>query len=71
MGIFTNALKNKKVSQIVNKNYSPYFHRASLVIRPLTTLKGTHFSELSIPKFSTYIRKDFSFLENLTNFFIP
>ena len=69
--MFTNALRNKKVSQILNKNYSPYFHSASLVIWPLTTLKGTHFSELSIPRFSTYLRKDFSFLENLTDFFIP
>ena len=46
MGIFTTALKNKKYSQIPNKNTSPYFHSASLVIWPLTLLKRTHFSKL-------------------------
>ena len=30
---------------------------ASLVIWPLTLMKGTHFRELSISKFSTHIRK--------------
>ena len=57
MGIFTTALRNKKISQILTKNTSPYFHSALLVIWPLTTLKGTHLSELSILRFSTYIRK--------------
>ena len=47
----------KKFSQILNKNTSPYFHSASLVIWPLTMLKRTHFSELPISRFSTYIRK--------------
>ena len=32
MGIFTTALRNKKYSQILNKNTSPYFHSTSLVI---------------------------------------
>ena len=32
MGIFTTALRNKKISQILNKNTSPYFHSVSLVI---------------------------------------
>ena len=36
---------------------SPYFHSVSLVIWPLTLMKRTHFSELSISRFSTYIRK--------------
>ena len=57
MGIFTTALRNKKISKILTKNTSPYFHSALLVIWPLTTLKGTHLSELSILRFSTYIRK--------------
>ena len=56
-GIFTTALRNKKISKILTKNTSPYFHSALLVIWPLTTLKGTHLSELSILRFSTYIRK--------------
>ena len=47
----------KKFSQILNKNTSPYFHSASLVIWPLTMLKRTHFSELPISRFSTYMRK--------------
>ena len=52
MGIFTTALRNKKIRQILDKNTSPYFHSASLVIWLLTMLKGTHVSELSISKFS-------------------
>ena len=32
MGIFTTALRNKKIRQILNKNTSPYFHSVSLVI---------------------------------------
>ena len=51
-GIFTTALRNKEISQILTKNTSPYFHSALLVIWPLTTLKGTHFSELSNSRFS-------------------
>ena len=43
-------------SQILNKDTSPYFHSASLVIWPLTTLKRTHFSELSISRFTSYKR---------------
>ena len=54
MGIFTTALGNKKCSQILHKNISPYLHRASLAISPLTTFKRTHFSELSISRFTTY-----------------
>ena len=46
----------KKYNQILNKNTSPYFHSASLVIWPLTVLKRTHFSELSISRFTTQIR---------------
>ena len=58
MRIFTTALRNKKISQILNENTSPYptVHRL-LIIWPLTLMKGTHFSELSISKFSTHIRK--------------
>ena len=57
MGIFSTALRNKKMRQIFYKNASPYFHSVSLVNWPLTTLKGTHFNELSISRFSTYTRK--------------
>ena len=57
MGIFTTALGNKKIRQILNRNTSPYFHSVPLVIWPPTLMKRTHFSELSISKFSTYIRK--------------
>ena len=57
MGIFTTALGNKKISQILIKYSSPYFRSALLVIWPLTALKGTHFSELSISRFFTHIEK--------------
>ena len=57
MEIFTTALRNKQVSEILHKNTSPYSHSASLVIRLLTMLKRTHFSELSISRFTTYTRK--------------
>ena len=54
MEIFTTALSNKKVSQIFNKNTSPYFHSASLVTWTLFTLKRTHFSEfISFCRFIT------------------
>lgn len=32
MGIFTTALRNKKILQILNKKTSTYFHSVSLVI---------------------------------------
>ena len=57
MRIFTTALRNKTIRQILNKNTSPYFHSVSLVIWPLSLVKRTHFSELSISRFSTFIRK--------------
>ena len=57
LGKFTTALWNKKYSQILNKNTSPYFHSESLVIWLLTVLKRTHFGELSISRFTTHIRK--------------
>ena len=57
MRIFTTALRNKTIRQILNENNSPYFHSVSLVIRPFTLMKRIHFSELSISRFSTYIRK--------------
>ena len=55
MRIFTTALRNKTIRQILNENNSPYFHSVSLVIQPFTLMKSTHFSELSISRFSTYI----------------
>ena len=58
MRIFTTVLRNKAIRQILNKNTSPYFHSVSLVIWPFTLMKRTHFSELSISRFSTYIRKE-------------
>ena len=57
MGIFTTALRNKKIRQILKKNTSPYFHSVLLVIWPLTLMKRAHLSELFISRFSTYIRK--------------
>ena len=51
MEIFTTALRNKKIRQILKKNTSPYFHSILLVIWPLTLIKRTHFSELSISRF--------------------
>ena len=57
MRIFTTALRNKKIRQTLNKNTSTYFHSVSLVIWPLSLMKRTHFSEFSISRFSTYIRK--------------
>ena len=60
MGIFTTALRNKIIRQILKKNTSTYFHSVLLVIWPLPLMKRTHFSELSISRFSTYIRKAFS-----------
>ena len=57
MGIFTTAVRNKKYGQILNKNTSPYFHSVSLAVWPLTMLKRTHFGELSISRFITYMRK--------------
>ena len=55
--LFTTGLRNKTIRQTLNKNTSPYLHSVSLVIWPLSLMKRTHFSELSISKFSTYIRK--------------
>ena len=55
MRIFTIALKNKTIRQILNKNTSPYFHRVSLVIWPFTLMKRTHFNQLSISRF--FIRR--------------
>ena len=57
MGIFTTALRNKIICQILKKNTSPYFHSVSLVTWPLTLMKRAHFSKLFISRFSTYIRK--------------
>ena len=57
MRIFTTTQRNKTICQILNKNTSPYFHSVSLVIWPLSLMKRTHFSELSISRFSMYIRK--------------
>ena len=59
MGIFTTTFRNKTNSQILTIPHytSPYFHIASLVIWPLTMLKGTHLSKLSISRFITYIRE--------------
>ena len=57
IGIFTSALRNKKIRQILKKNTSPRFHSVLLVIWPLTLMKRAHLSELFISRFSTYIRK--------------
>ena len=57
IGIFTTALRNKKIRLIFKKNTSPYFHNVLLVIWPLNLMKRAHFSESCISWFSTYIRK--------------
>ena len=41
MRIFTTALRNKTIRQILNKNTSPYFHSVSRVIWPLSLMKRT------------------------------
>ena len=52
IGIFTAALRNKKLSQILITNTSPYFQSALLAIWPLIMLKRSHFSELSVSRFT-------------------
>ena len=47
----------KKYSRILYKNTSPHFFSASPVIWLLTMLKRTHSDELSISRFTTYIRE--------------
>ena len=56
-GIIRVPLRNKKYVKLSKKNISPYFHSVLLVIWPLTLMKRTHFSELSISRYSTYLRK--------------
>ena len=53
MGIITTALGKKNYRQILNKNISPYFQSALLVVSPLTMLKRSHFSEFSISRLPT------------------
>ena len=55
--IFTIALRNKKNVKFSIKNTLPYLHSVSLVIWPHTLMKRTHFSDLSISRFSTYTKK--------------
>ena len=43
MRMFTTALRNKTIRQILNENNSPYFHSVSLVIWPFTLMKSTHY----------------------------
>ena len=57
MRIFTTALWNTTIRQILNKNTSPYFHSVSLVIWPLSLMKRIHFSGLSISRFSTVVHE--------------
>ena len=57
MEIFTIALRNKKNVKFSIKNTLPYLHSVSLVIWPHTLMKRTHFSDLSISRFSTYTKK--------------
>ena len=61
MRIFTTALKNKTIRQILNKNTSPYLHSVSLVTWPFTLMKRSHFGASFISRFSTYIWKVFSY----------
>ena len=57
MRIFTTALRNKKISQILNENTSPYSTVHRLLSDHLLWWREPLFSELSISKFSTHIRK--------------
>ena len=54
MGIFTTALRNKTIRQILNKKTSPYFHSVSLVIWPLTLMKRFHFSVHLVVHFEVF-----------------
>ena len=63
IGICTTALRNEQIRQFLNKNTSPYFPSVLLVISPLTLMKKTHFGELSISGFSTYIRKALTYIK--------
>ena len=53
MRIFTTAPANKKIQSNSQQNTSPYFHRTSLVVWPLTMSKRVHFSEISFSRFPT------------------
>ena len=60
MRIFTTALRNTTIRQILNENNPPYFHSVKIIHLTFTAyhlMKSTHFSELSISRFSTYVRK--------------
>ena len=53
--IFTTALRNKKISQVLNENTLLYFQSALLVIvTMLLCLKRTHFSESFISRFTPF-----------------
>ena len=43
IGIFTAALRNKIMRQILKKSTSPYFYSVTPFIWPLTLMKRTHF----------------------------
>ena len=53
MGIITTALGKENYTQILNKNISPYFQTALLVVAPLTMLKRSNFSKFSISRLLT------------------
>ena len=55
--IYDRSVRNKKKYVKFSINTLPYFYSISLVIWPLTLIKRIHFSELSISRFSTYIRE--------------
>ena len=58
MRIFTTALRNTTIRQILNENNPPYFHSVKIIHLTFTVyhlMKSTHFSELSISRFTTYI----------------
>ena len=69
MEIFTTALGNKKIGQILTKKYLTLLPQCIACYLTLTTLKRTHLSELSISRFSTYIRKEgFQWVSSIPRF---
>ena len=61
------TFRNNKIWQTLNKNTSPYFHSALLVLWPLAFQQRGHFSEYSISRFtSSKSRNGYIFAMTLT-----
>ena len=57
MGIFTTALRKRKNKSNSHKKYSTLLLQCVACYLTAYYVEGTHFSEFSISRFSTYIRK--------------